>query len=1051
MNLTIITQLAGEKPKILLVGGGSKLVVEVSRYFERHDFVVKQREPGSFLSNLPFGDDYYQVIFLIGFEENPGDYSASLDHFAKLLSSKDLVLPKLLLICPSWSFWSDYDTEVVGKLETVINLALTNHPNSRLIIGLDVLTGVGGIMPPLKMMTAKYSSGEVVDPNLQLSPISLKRFGFLLKGVLKNPGESEVVIIGGQTQSTKQVAGEIRRSALSMGHKVVVGKGVALSKSGNHALAEVIRKIKNHSHLKTGDLEPESLPDLIGQVVGSLSKPVVGASDSQNIFREIGLPKPSRPKTQGNISPKSVSTNQNLANQNLTSQALNTQSFPRQSIASHPPTNRPPTTHSPTSVAINTSPPQATSPKTTIDLNSSSVVGSTKSTTKTPVPPNTNSNSSPTKINEPQSKVDEKISTLFSLQRLSNKTDHLVDLHQKTKKVKQKNKKRRFSFVFGSAMVVMGVVAIGLLIGFWFSTNLLKQELMAVTTSGPNPLLEARDSKDSLARRASLVDRQIGLYSQFIPDSFFLDASLLVRIAEEMVILVEDLRSFDVSRQSLVLQSVGAPYSPAPTLSVGDVERLYERVSLLSASISEYARDQSFSGDNEDLTQLIDEIDSRRRSLSTYQQLLAILSELLGGSGRRSYALVFQNEQELRPTGGFIQAVAILTFDNSMLVDSQVFSSYQLDNRLAAIIEPPADLARVLGEERFYLRDANWNPDFEVSASQIAWFIEETLGRKVSGVIGINNSVMQNLLRAVGPLELAAYDEVLTDRNLMERMEYHSEVDLIESAEIRDYSVVVLSSFLQKLSNLDQDRALPFLAALGQSLSQKNLLISLFDQDESAILAGLGWTGALLSPGCPSQLAAATCLVESLAVVDANVGINKANYYLKRQQRHSAQLEGRSILHSHTITLTNEATTNAWPKGSYSSYLRFFIPSQSTFEEVVVNDQKIDLDDLIITQSGDLKIIGVKTITPISSQTNISFRYRTPLLPEQLESREWSYALFVQKQPGVDQALGAISLNYPSSLTPTLIAPQAGVDLDGITYTNFANEHIFVGASFARR
>src|SRR5262249_16877387 len=44
-----------------------------------------------------------------------------------------------------------------------------------------------------------------------------------------------------------------------------------------------------------------------------------------------------------------------------------------------------------------------------------------------------------------------------------------------------------------------------------------------------------------------------------------------------------------------------------------------------------------------------------------------VLPELLGAQGTRSYLLIAQNEDELRPTGGFISAAGMLTLEHGKL------------------------------------------------------------------------------------------------------------------------------------------------------------------------------------------------------------------------------------------------------------------------------------------------------------------------------------------------------------------------------------------------
>ena len=63
---------------------------------------------------------------------------------------------------------------------------------------------------------------------------------------------------------------------------------------------------------------------------------------------------------------------------------------------------------------------------------------------------------------------------------------------------------------------------------------------------------------------------------------------------------------------------------------------------------------------------------------------------------------------------------------------------YALDGQLKGHVDPPAPMRDLLGQEHWYLRDSNWDPDFKESAARAAWFYEKEGGVPVDGVIAIN-------------------------------------------------------------------------------------------------------------------------------------------------------------------------------------------------------------------------------------------------------------------------------------------------------------------------
>ena len=116
---------------------------------------------------------------------------------------------------------------------------------------------------------------------------------------------------------------------------------------------------------------------------------------------------------------------------------------------------------------------------------------------------------------------------------------------------------------------------------------------------------------------------------------------------------------------------------------------------------------------------------------------IEIFPWLIGQDQKRTYLVLLQNNNELRPTGGFIGSFAFLTFDKGKFVDFEVQDVYWADGQLKGHVEPPSELKKYLGEANWYLRDSNWDPDFPTSAVKAQWFLEKETGRVVDGEWGL--------------------------------------------------------------------------------------------------------------------------------------------------------------------------------------------------------------------------------------------------------------------------------------------------------------------------
>jgi len=106
----------------------------------------------------------------------------------------------------------------------------------------------------------------------------------------------------------------------------------------------------------------------------------------------------------------------------------------------------------------------------------------------------------------------------------------------------------------------------------------------------------------------------------------------------------------------------------------------------------------------------------------------------------------------------FIGSFAILSFKKGALSNLEVYDVYTADGQLKGYVEPPWQLKTYLDQPTWYLRDSNWDPDFSVSAQRAEWFLDKSLGIRVDGVVGIDLSLVKNLVGVLGSLYVADYD-----------------------------------------------------------------------------------------------------------------------------------------------------------------------------------------------------------------------------------------------------------------------------------------------------
>ena len=162
------------------------------------------------------------------------------------------------------------------------------------------------------------------------------------------------------------------------------------------------------------------------------------------------------------------------------------------------------------------------------------------------------------------------------------------------------------------------------------------------------------------------------------------------------------------------------------------------------------------------------------------------------------FIVLFQNSSEIRPGGGFLGSFAQLTLKNGGLAHLEVNDIYDLDGQLTIKIEPPKALQSIT--TNWGARDANWFLDFPTSARKVIKFLEasrifQDRNLRFSGMIAINDKVVVDLMRVIGPIEN------LTAENFLAEVQKEVETDASKNV-LKEITPVIF----ERLNKLSGDR-----------------------------------------------------------------------------------------------------------------------------------------------------------------------------------------------------------------------------------------------------
>jgi len=394
--------------------------------------------------------------------------------------------------------------------------------------------------------------------------------------------------------------------------------------------------------------------------------------------------------------------------------------------------------------------------------------------------------------------------------------------------------------------------------------------------------------------------------------------------------------------------------------------------------------------------------------IATFEPLLSHHRDILGFNKPVTYMVLFQNNMELRPTGGFIGSFALVDIASGKLDSWKVYDVYDADGQLPGYVRPPEPIFNHLKEAQWWLRDSNWDPDFPTSARRATWFLDKSLDRQVRGVIAVNLEVLREVLASVGPVELEG-GEVIDANNFYSHIQNEVHESFFPgSTKKKDKLTEVANAVMGKLSSLPAETMVKLLGGINNRIDSKDFQMFFPDSDLSAKLFAMGVSGSVREG--------------SVGFVEANLGVNKANQYVDRGVSLKVKKEQGRVVIDKTITIQNSAKEDSGDT-VYKSYVRSLAPASAKLVSLKVEDRygvrepkpditfvsnRVEFGALVETQAGK------------QSTLKVSFEIATDsLVEEKGETGLWFF-----KQSGAsykdfkveDLTLGGVG-SYNSSLT----------------------------------
>lgn len=369
------------------------------------------------------------------------------------------------------------------------------------------------------------------------------------------------------------------------------------------------------------------------------------------------------------------------------------------------------------------------------------------------------------------------------------------------------------------------------------------------------------------------------------------------------------------------------------------------------------------------------------------------LYQILGLFRGGRYLVLFQNNAEMRPSGGFIGSFAVVEFADYKVKKIDFNTNiYKMDNAFTAAntVAPPKPLEQIAGG-KWAMRDANFAASFPESALKTEWFLKQESSETTDGTIAINASVIQNLLKITGPIELKQYNTTISADNYFTELAGKIEKEYFYNRE--NWHQNEPKSILKDLMPLLFEKALKsskiaLIKLLSAELAQKQILLFSHDDAIQKAILVRNWGGAVW-PSKSDYL-----FINNANITDTTKNKNmgaKTSLKINESIDYAVKTENGKL--AATLNLKRAHTGSyEWPDGVNYNWMRVLTPKGSVLRKAVLNNQDIK-DGVETGEEAGKTVFGLWIETAPQTESVLQLEYVLPISAQ-------NYHLIAQKQPG---------------------------------------------------
>ncbi len=411
-------------------------------------------------------------------------------------------------------------------------------------------------------------------------------------------------------------------------------------------------------------------------------------------------------------------------------------------------------------------------------------------------------------------------------------------------------------------------------------------------------------------------------------------------------------------------------------------------------------------------------------SLSQFQPIIKLLPDLLGNPEPKKYLIMFQNDAELRPTGGFLTAYATMSILKGKITPGVSEDIYTLDAGFKKKVPAPDPIKKYLPlVYTWNLRDMNLSPDFKSSMDTFTLHMRDSTAEpEYDALIAIDTEVPVRILKVLGPIGVPGFGGKFSAEN-HPRCDCPQVIYELENIitrptyEIREGRKSILgplmNSMLANMMGSPKAKWAEFFNIFTESIKEKHLLMYFKDETKQSAVESLGAAGRINDYEG-----------DYLHINDTNFAGAKSNMFVTQEveQLVSIGTDG-SLTRKLTLTYKNPRKGDNCNleagllclNGTLRDWQRIYVPKGSILKSAM----GYELDMITTEDLGKTVFEGFFTLSP-ESVKKLEVEYTVPAGVVTGSD----YKLLIQKQPGTKDIKTTITLGSGKPKIYTLNSDQ---------------------------